>query len=201
MTISGDSNNNILQGGDTADVLTGHGGNDALFGNAGADTLLGGSGDDRLHGGDAAEWSAAEGVVYRLYLATLDREPDAAGLESWVSLFESGALTQPEIASGFVNSLEFQTTYGALSDTEFVELLYNNVLGRSSDPAGLSSWRDALTDGLSRADVVLGFSNSAEFITNTEFQSLQYFTGSIEGHLGAIFRAYGAVLDRAPDVA
>lgn len=201
LNISGDSSNNVLYGGDAFDVLEGHGGNDSLFGRAGADTLLGGAGNDNLHAGDAGDYSDAEGFVYRLYLATLDREPDSAGLSSWVSLFQDSGLSQTQIASGFVNSPEFQSTYGLLSDSEFVELLYNNVLGRSSDPTGLNSWLDAMTGGLSRADVVLGFSNSPEFIANTEFQSLQYFTGLIEGNLGAVFRAYGAILDRAPDVA
>ena len=198
--VDGDASNNQLSGDEGSDIITGYDGDDVLQGFGGADILIGGAGNDFLNGGDGPELSTLEGFVYRLYLSTLGREPDSNGLYGWVSVLESGGNDQSGVASGFVNSAEFQATYGALDDSGFVELLYNNVLGRASDPAGLQGWLDAMSSGLSRADVVLGFSNSAEFISNTEYPSLQYFASLTEGNLGAVYRAYEAVLDRAPDI-
>ena len=197
--IIGGSSNDLLTGTEEADLISGLAGNDILIGLGGSDTLLGGDGNDRLNGGDAPEVSATEAFVYRLYLSTLGREPDQGGLQGWVNVLDAGVNTQADVAAGFVTSTEFQNTYGALDNAGFVELLYNNVLNRSSDPAGLQGWLDALAAGTTRAEVVLGFTNSPEFITNTEFPALAYFTAIDEAHLGQVYRAYGAVLDRTPD--
>ena len=42
-------------------------------------------------------------------------------------------------------------------------LLYNNVLGRAPDAGGLSGWVGLLDGGMSRGQVLLGFSDSAEY--------------------------------------
>jgi Ca2+-binding RTX toxin-like protein len=105
--------------------------------------------------------------VYRLYQATLDREPDITGLENWSGRLGSG-MEFRSVVSGFVNSQEFQNTYGALGNSEFVTLLYNNVLDRAPDATGLTNWTARLdTSEMSREQVVEGFSQSPEFIRNT----------------------------------
>ncbi|OIQ32247.1 MAG: hypothetical protein BM562_05065 [Alphaproteobacteria bacterium MedPE-SWcel] len=50
-TETGDSGDNLLEGGRDNDVMMGLGGNDTIFGNKGDDTLDGGTGDDQLRGG------------------------------------------------------------------------------------------------------------------------------------------------------
>ena len=197
--IIGTDGDDILTGTTADDVLEGRLGNDALSGLTGSDTLLGGSGNDDLFGDAGPTITANEGFVYRLYLATLDREADLPGLEFWAGELDSGARTQSNVATGFVNSAEFQSIYGALDDEAFVTLLYNNVLNRAPDPAGLQSWLDLLSSGSPRADVVIGFVNSPEFIDNTEFPAIEYFAAIEDAHLGQVYRAYGAVLDRQPD--
>ncbi|OOB24484.1 hypothetical protein A8F67_01240, partial [Burkholderia cenocepacia] len=79
------------------------------------------------------------GEVYRLYEATLNRGPDPEGLAGWVNQLNVGTSLQT-VADGFVGSVEFQQVYGNLSNTDFVTLLYNNVLHRGPDPTGLSGW-------------------------------------------------------------
>ena len=49
-----------------------------------------------------------------------------------------------------------------LSDQAFVEQLYMNVLDREGDSSGVDYWTDALDNGVSRADVLVGFSESGE---------------------------------------
>jgi hypothetical protein len=70
------------------------------------------------------------------------------------------------VANGFVGSAEFQSVYGALNDHDFVTLLYHNVLHRDPDAGGLTNWVNALAGGETRAQVVIGFSESPEHIGN-----------------------------------
>jgi hypothetical protein len=108
---------------------------------------------------DAAE-------VARLYDTALGRLPDLSGLANWTNTLEVGASLQT-VANGFVGSAEFQANYGALDNTGFVSQLYQNALHRAPDTAGLNAWLAELNSGVSRAQVVLGFSDSAEHVADT----------------------------------
>ncbi|HEX4903310.1 MAG TPA: DUF4214 domain-containing protein, partial [Acidimicrobiales bacterium] len=106
------------------------------------------------------------GTVYRLYRAYFLREPDAAGFEFWLSRYRSGqSLTS--IADAFSASHEFRSTYGSVGDRQFVGLVYDNVLGRAPDLAGLQYWLGQLLGGMSRGRMMIGFSDSAEFRDRT----------------------------------
>lgn len=139
-----------------------------------SDMLRAGAGDSILREGDSVAETGAfnetelAGQVYRLYGATLGREPGGSGFQAWFNGLNSEAITLDQAAGGFIASPEFELTYGALSDADFVQLLYQNVLGRNADPAGLAGWLDFLADeDNTRADVVLGFSESAEYRNRT----------------------------------
>jgi hypothetical protein len=99
--------------------------------------------------------------AYRLYKAALARTPDQAGQLAWSSVLASGT-TPSQVAQGFIDSAEFQGKYGALTTNDFVSTLYRNVLGRTADAPGLQAWTTALQGGMSKADVVVGFSDSSE---------------------------------------
>ena len=180
-----------------------------MDGGAGADTLTGSAGDDLLAGDDLplaallSEDSAAAGAqVFRLYGATLGRQPDAAGYLGWTEALQSGAQSLSEVAAGFVSSREFQATYGPLDDTAFVTLLYQNVLGRAPDATGLRGWLDALAGGRSHTDVVLGLSESSEYKAQTIASAGGFVAASDPaGWSDDVYRLYRATLDRAPDAA
>jgi serralysin len=113
-----------------------------------------------------------------LYLAAFRRVPDASGLDNWVSYARAGNSLQ-SAADAFVASPEFQLTYGSLDDTQYVTLLYENVLGRGPDPAGLANWVAQLGAGATRGQVLIGFSESKEGIglfAPTVRTFLHYFT-------------------------
>ncbi|MEM9133404.1 MAG: DUF4214 domain-containing protein [Actinomycetota bacterium] len=116
--------------------------------------------------GTSAPQSAIEAEVYRLYVAFFLRTPDASGLAYWVSVRESGA-SLDAIAASFSASVEFQSDYGSLSDADFVELVYHNVLARNPDAAGVSYWQSLLAAGTDRGAMMIGFSESQEFILAT----------------------------------
>lgn len=101
------------------------------------------------------------GQAYRLYQAALDRTPDERGLAGWIKFMdEGGALTN--MAQQFIDSQEFRTKYGALDNRNFVNQLYLNVLDRNGESAGITGWVNGLANGLTRADVLKGFSESSE---------------------------------------
>lgn len=106
------------------------------------------------------------GMAYRMYRAALNRAPDLAGLGAWTYVLDNGADVYNDLAHGFVASAEFQARYGTLSTTNFVTQLYQNVLGRGPDAAGLAAWVGAIDQrGASREVVLYGFSESAENIS------------------------------------
>ena len=114
---------------------------------------------------EAGVWvpSPEAGQVARVFYATLGRAPDAGGLEYWTGLLRGGLASLRDEALGFMASPEFTSRYGTVSDERFVDLLYQNVLGRPADAAGMSYWVPLLASGtLDRGAVVLGFSESAE---------------------------------------
>ncbi|SHN20443.1 REJ domain-containing protein [Duganella sacchari] len=100
--------------------------------------------------------------IYRLYQAAFNRKPDLAGLGHWLAILDSGT-SLVTIAESFVGSAEFQQLYGVNPDnTLFLTKLYNNALHRDPDAAGLASWLRAMQLGLTRAQVLVGFSESTE---------------------------------------
>lgn len=103
----------------------------------------------------------AAAQVARLYHTTLNRLPDAEGLVTWTNALHNGdsLLT---ISDQFTDSPEFVERYGALDSAGFTTLLYNNVLGRQPDSSGLAAWTASMDSGKQRAEVVVGFSESAE---------------------------------------
>ncbi len=100
------------------------------------------------------------GPIGRLYRAYFDRQGDADGLAYWLG---TNAPLE-SISEEFARSTEFVRRYGAMSNTQFVEQIYANVMKRGADPAGLDFWTRMLRSGQSRGRIMLEFSNSAEFI-------------------------------------
>jgi hypothetical protein len=126
----------------------------------------------------STEFNTFVAPVSRLYMAAFRRVPDAGGLDNWVNDVRAGNSLQ-SAADAFVASQEFQLTYGSLNDTQYVTLLYENVLGREPDPTGLATWTGQLGSGATRGHVLIGFSESQEGIAlfaPTVRTFLHYFT-------------------------
>jgi hypothetical protein len=124
--------------------------------------------------------------VARLYLAYFLRWPDEAGFDYWVGVRRSGRPLSA-ISTEFAGSAEFRQRYGSLSNRDFVGLVYRNVLGREPDGGGWDHWTSVLDRGVSRGEVMLGFSESNEFRSRTSSD-----VDAIEatGPIGRLYRAY-----------
>ena len=102
--------------------------------------------------------------MFRLYNAAFKRLPDPEGLQYWITKFSSGENDERSVASSFLISDEFKRRYGDnVSNSTYVNNLYNNVLDRDADTSGLNYWVSQLNSGLeTKYEVLLGFSESAE---------------------------------------
>jgi len=109
----------------------------------------------------ASRTEMVRAFVTRFYRLALQREPDTAGLNNWTNALVAGQATGASVAHGFIFSTEMNNRN--LTDRQFVEILYNTLLGRGSDAAGMNNWLNQLQTGASRHSVFVGFVMSQEF--------------------------------------
>lgn len=106
-------------------------------------------------------YEPAAAIVREDYHAAFGREADTGGLAAWTNSLNNG-LTPTQLAQAFASSGEFQALHGQQTDTQYVDSLYVNALGRNADPAGEAAWVGALQAGASRADLLQTFAQSSE---------------------------------------
>ena len=112
---------------------------------------------------NSPEFQGTGAPIVRLYFAFFNRIPDYPGLIFQMNAFRTGTPLNT-IANNFSLSPEFQATYGALTNAQYVALLYQNVLGRTGSPAEINFHVNRLTTGTTRGEVMTGFSESPEYI-------------------------------------
>lgn len=91
--------------------------------------------------------------VTKLYVATFNRAPDAAGLDYWVN---SSNLSLADIASSFFDQPETQLTYPAdTTNRDFISSIYQNLFNRLPDSAGWDYWEEQLDQGNLTRDIFI----------------------------------------------
>jgi hypothetical protein len=105
-------------------------------------------------------------AVTRLYRAYFLRNPDHNGLTYWLNRRGEGR-TLASISQSFAVSSEFIRRYGSLTNAQFVDRVYQNVLGRPADQGGSTYWTARLAGGMPRGQVMANFSQSSEYIRKT----------------------------------
>lgn len=99
--------------------------------------------------------------VAKLYVATFNRAPDAAGLNYWAN---SSGLSIEEIAQSFFDQPETQNLYpSGVPNDSFVNSVYNNLFNRAAEQAGLDYWVAELDSGrVSKQNFILAVINGAQ---------------------------------------
>jgi hypothetical protein len=97
------------------------------------------------------------------YAHYLGRTPDPGGLASWLAAMGRG-MTIEQMESGFIASPEYYAKSGS-TDAGWVTKLYADVLGRSAAPSEVAGWTSALSRGMRRDQVAMGFLLSTERLT------------------------------------
>ncbi len=116
---------------------------------------------------DSNDNTTAVDPVTRLYQAYFLRTPDPGGLTYWIGQRRGGRGLR-SISDFFARSAEFTNRYGTLTNAAFVDLIYQNILGRPGDAGGVAFWNAELDSGRrSRGLVMIGFSESSEYGAKT----------------------------------
>jgi hypothetical protein len=174
--------------------------------NVGTGQVTGPEGTDRLSfienvafvdGQETFDASGHMAQAYRLYFATLNRAPDALGLNFQSARLDAG-VPLTNVAAGFVASPEFQAKYGALTDPQFVDLLYQNVLTRTAAPEEIAFHVNRLQAGASRSDIVIGFSEAPEHIQK-HIGAVNAGLWDIDEGIASVSRLYFGMLERTPE--
>ena len=106
------------------------------------------------------------GAFARLYWVVYGRVPDRAGFGYWLARTQTG-LTLQGAADIWTQLPEWIENYDDTTDAEFLDAIYQNVLGRTPDVSGFDYWLGRLDDGLSRSELAVLFSDAAEFRERT----------------------------------
>jgi len=99
--------------------------------------------------------------IERFYTKALQRDADPNGSEYWSKELKSAQKTAKEVAKQFFNSKEFKSKN--LSDEEFIQTVYQTLMGRDADENGLKYWENQLKNGVSRDKMIDQFLKSDEF--------------------------------------
>jgi hypothetical protein len=115
------------------------------------------------------------GFVTQLYHDVLNRLPEAAGLDYWVSQLHAGLQSRNEVASRFWTSPEHRGVE--------VELMYRTFFHRAADASGRATWIGALIAGVSEGQVIVSLLTSAEY-TASHPDNTSYVVGLYQDILG-----------------
>lgn len=146
--------------------------------------------DGRMSVGYAVEVRDNQEEFARFYNALFDRLPDDDGLNYWVNDLISasnggGGNSIQGAAQAFTDSQEFQNLYGASVDNyQFINLLYQNILGRQADQAGYDYWISEIDNSGDRGGMIVSFANSGEYIENTQESIAAYLANvGLDGYI------------------
>lgn len=103
----------------------------------------------------------AENFVSRMYTVALGRTSDEEGLDYWSDKLVDQKIDATGITYQFFDSKEYQAKNR--TNEEYLDDLYQTILGRKPDAEGKAYWLKALEEGQSRTVVMSCFANSNEF--------------------------------------
>jgi len=123
------------------------------------------SGTPRVAVANAITYSAEyrSRLITGSYATYLGRAPDSAGLGHWLGMMSQG-MTIQQMEAGFLASPEYYGKAGS-TDAGWVRKLYLHVLGRDAAAAEVDGWVRALSSGMGRGQVAMGFLLSTEHLT------------------------------------
>lgn len=102
-----------------------------------------------------------DGFLTGLYAEAFRRAPDVAGFNYWSNALADGT-PRAQAIQDFFTSAEFEANFA--SSSQYVEALYHQLLGRTSDQPGLEYWTAAIDGGASHSAVIFAMLNNSEFI-------------------------------------
>lgn len=109
-----------------------------------------------------ADTNVLTAQVIEVYIASFNRAPDYDGLTYWVEKMNMEGWSIDEVASSFFDSAEVASLYPtSLADADFINQIYNNVLGRDADTAGSEYWLQEMQNGITKDKMIVAIINGA----------------------------------------
>lgn len=133
-------------------------------------------------------------TISSIYLAYYGRPADPSGLQFWARQLEARDNNLNTIINAFATSSEAQGRFGGLSNTAFINNVYQSLFSRPAEPGGLAYWNGRIQSGdLSLGQATLAILQGAQnsgaqdstLVTLRNTTALQ-FTQSL-GTTGAYF--------------
>jgi subtilisin-like proprotein convertase family protein len=171
-----------------------------LFGGQALDTTFTSLDDIRFADGRMSfSPGSVPSSVDRLYATMLGRHSDALGLADWTHQIEAGQKSYTDVVSTILSLPEGINRLGILNNSQFIQDIYLDGLGRNPTLQENSAWLNALTSGsASRVSAIVFVA------TSQEAQNHQLATASLGGYVAdwdamRAARCYWTALDRSPD--
>lgn len=108
--------------------------------------------------------ATATGFTTFLYNRILGRAPEQEGLDAWLALLDSGAVTGADMVYRFILGEECQAKISEYTNEEFITFLYRVLFNREPEEAGFNAWLERMAATMTREEVVERFTHSEEFI-------------------------------------
>ncbi len=146
--------------------------------------------------------------VTSIYQAILGRAPETAGLDGFLAELDNGA-TQSHVIGQIYNSPEAVADRAAQGVTAnpqapgqigLVTALYQTILGRTPELAGLAGWQALLQSGASPADVAVLIFNSPEAVADRA-DTMSPIAPTNTQEVGLVTALYQTILNRTPETA
>ena len=100
--------------------------------------------------------------INQFYLGFLNRYGDQDGLDYWSNEIINGNKTVANVLEVMINSDEFKSKN--YTSEQVIKCMFQGVLGREADEAGLNYWLNQLISGKSNKYILNEFLNSNEFL-------------------------------------
>jgi hypothetical protein len=114
---------------------------------------------------NSEEYNLGSRFIAGLYVGLLNRDAEYMGWVFHRARFAQHLTTQEQLVDAFLGSQEYTLNNPSQSNTDFVRMLYRQVLIREPAQSEVDFHVGTLTSGLTRVFVALNFLNSAEFRT------------------------------------
>ena len=106
-------------------------------------------------------------IAERAYDTVFDREMIQSERELLAAYISENGFDENGLTNDLLTSTEFSLKYGTLTNTQFIERIYQNALGRAASMDEVASSLTALTgNSLTRSELLQRISESAEHLVN-----------------------------------
>ena len=130
--------------------------------------------------------------IQNLYIAFYGRPADAAGQEYWADELEAANGDLSAIINAFASSEEYQRNYGDLEAADLVNALYQQILGRDAEQAGLDFYVEELAEGnITEGEIALAILNGAQGEDAAVLESRKDVADAFTASVAANEKEYG----------